>query len=40
MLGKQQVMNAYLRERANKGRGGVDEMSLQMVGKNWEEFYL
>ncbi len=35
-IGRQQVMNAYLRVRANKGRGGVDEMSLEMFGKDYK----
>jgi RNA-directed DNA polymerase len=38
-IGRQQLMNAYLRLRANKSRGGVDEMSLEMFGKD-EKNYL
>src|ERR1700744_6194744 len=33
-IGRQQVMKAYLRVRANKGRGGVDEVSLELFDKN------
>jgi len=34
---KQSVMNAYLRVRANKGRGGVDEMSLEEFNKDYKK---
>jgi RNA-directed DNA polymerase len=37
-IGRQQVMNAYLRVRANKGRGGVDEISLEMFDKNAKNY--
>lgn len=33
---RQLVMEAYLRVRANKGSGGVDEMSLEMFGNDYK----
>ena len=35
-IAKQSVMNAYIRVRTNKGRGGVDEMSLEKFGKDYK----
>lgn len=35
-IGRQQVMAAYLRVRANKGKGGVDKMSLEEFGKDYK----
>lgn len=35
---RQQVMDAYLRVRANKGRGGVDEISLEQFDKNYKNY--
>jgi RNA-directed DNA polymerase len=35
---RQRVMDAYLRVRANKGRGGVDEISLGQFDKNYKNY--
>lgn len=35
---RQRVMDAYLRVRANKGRGGVDEISLGQFEKNYKNY--
>jgi len=36
-IDRQQVMGAYLRVRANKGSGGVDEMSIEQFDENWRD---
>ena len=35
---RQRLMDAYLRVRANKGRGGVDEISLGEFDKNYKNY--
>src|SRR5687767_10108906 len=35
---RQRVMDAYLRVRANKGRGGVDKISLEQFDKDYKNY--
>lgn len=37
-IGRQTFMDGYLRVRANKGRGGVDEISLEMFGNDHKNY--